>query len=53
MQSEKENINSKEQIRRYQINRAKDYLKNNTPKDGSEPTLEWCIISDLLRILKG
>lgn len=35
-----------------QINKAREYLKQNNPKDGSEPTLEWCIISQLLKIIQ-
>lgn len=36
----------------YQLRRAKDYLENEKPKDGSEPTEEWCIISDLMRSIQ-
>lgn len=36
----------------YQLGRAKSYLENRMPNDGSEPTEEWCIISDLLRIIR-
>lgn len=43
-----QNINQRNQ---YQINRAKEYLVNHNSKNGEEPSLEWYIISDLLRIL--
>jgi hypothetical protein len=36
-----------------QIARAKDYLRDNDTKDGSEPCLEWRIISDLLKIIEN
>jgi hypothetical protein len=42
-----------EERKKYQIKRADEYLKNNLPKDYSEPSLEWCIISDLLIIIRN
>lgn len=53
LSSNNESINPVHEIERlkYQLDRAKEYLKNEHPKDGSEPNLEWCIISDLLRII--
>jgi hypothetical protein len=42
-----------EKIKQYQINRAKEYLRGHKSKNGSEDTLECCIIQDLLRIIEG
>lgn len=36
----------------YQMNRAYEYVAKNTSKNGDEDTLEVCIISDLLRIIR-
>ena len=47
-----ENPNFEKLKKDIQIARAKDYLRDNDTKDGSEPCLEWCIISDLLRIIE-
>lgn len=48
-----ENPNFEKLKKDIQIARAKDYLRDNDTKDGSEPSLEWCIISDLLRIIEN
>jgi|BioPla2DNA2_1021312.scaffolds.fasta_scaffold203857_2 hypothetical protein len=48
-----ENPNFEKLKKDIQIARAKDYLRDNDTKDGSEPCLEWCIISDLLRIIEN
>jgi hypothetical protein len=53
MDNERENQSNKEQREQYQLNRAKAYLDNHKSKDGAEPNLECCIISDLLRIIKN
>jgi hypothetical protein len=52
MTNETESLTGKEVKEQYQIDRAKEYLKNHGSKNGSEDTLEYCIISDLLRIMK-
>ncbi|MTI49681.1 MAG: hypothetical protein FH761_17765 [Firmicutes bacterium] len=41
-----------EKRKQYQFNRAKEYVKNNISKDGSEPKLEWCIIKDLVKMIE-
>lgn len=48
---ERENPNLYEGLK-HQVSRAREYLKDNIPQDGSEPCLEWCIISDLVRIIR-
>lgn len=47
---ERENPNQEERLK-HQVSRAKEYLKDNVPQNGSEPCLEWCIISDLVRLI--
>lgn len=50
-----ENEGLKEQINRtkiYKIDRAFKYVCEHESKDGSESSLEVCIISDLLRIIR-
>jgi|LakMenEpi03Aug12_release.lakeMendotaPanAssembly.Ray.scaffolds.fasta_scaffold371349_3 hypothetical protein len=38
-------------IKEYQIFRAKEYLNQHEPQNSSEPSLSYCIISDLLKML--
>lgn len=53
MIKEKLNEINIDERKQYQLNRAKEYLENKLPKDGSEPRLELCIISDLIRIIEN
>jgi len=47
-----ENKERVDQVKTYQIDRAQQYVAEHKSKDGSDDTLEVCIISDLLRQLK-
>lgn len=49
--NDSENLGDEEKQVKYQIGRAKKYLEDHMSKDGSESSLEYCIISDLLRII--
>ncbi|MEY8001581.1 hypothetical protein AB8U03_15535 [Clostridium sp. Mt-5] len=51
--NETENLGNEEQRIKYQINRAKEYLEKHKSRNGSENSLECCIISDLLRIIEN
>lgn len=52
MSNEITNKEYEEKRLQYQLNRAKEYIKNHVSQGGAEPPLEWCIIKDLIRIIE-
>ena len=53
--SEKEDveIDRKEEMSGFQISEAQDYLRKHESKDGSESSIEVCIIRNLIKIIKN
>jgi hypothetical protein len=53
MGNETEGNISRESKRQYQIQRAKEYLNEHKASNSCEPSLVWCIIDDLTKIIEG